>query len=103
MKTSKNTITQPELFLDGSRGIYIPQTFAQIIAQELKDQIRPELLEGISNPDNEHYWDSWDSILNGTYKTKSGQKFWFEQNDDLWLIPACFARTKEYKQNWLNN
>lgn len=102
MKTNKNTMTHPELFINSAHGQYIPQIFGQTISEWFKKQIKEDLLNDISNTENEQYWDAWDMILGMTFKTPSGQKFHVEQVEDVWIIPACYARTKEYKEKWCN-
>jgi hypothetical protein len=103
MKTNSNTITQPMLFINSAHGQYIPQIFSEMIADELRNQIDSETLQDLSSPENEFYCEAWDNVLYKTFKTKSGQKVHFEQIEgDVWCIPACFARTKEYKENWSN-
>lgn len=64
MKTLKFQ-TRPEsiqIYADSERGIYIPQHFAQSAAEEwsISDQDRQVLLSG---PENEHYWEVWDEVL----------------------------------------
>lgn len=102
MKTNSNTITKPMLFINSAHGQYIPQIFSEMIADELRSQIDAQTLQDLSSPENEYYHEAWDSILSKTFKTKTGQKVFFDHNEDVWLIPACFARTKEYKENWIN-
>jgi len=103
MKANSNTITQPLLFIDSAHGQYIPQIFSEMIADNLRKQIDEETLKDLSSPENEYYYEAWGEILYKTFKTFSGQKIHFEQIDgDVWVIPACFARTKEYKENWCN-
>ena len=83
-----------ELLLDSNRGIYIPQQFAKHygpslyknnkgMGKELRDDIGA-LLDG---PDNDDYWDAWDSLLNREYIGEDGTKFTLYQDDDLWLVP----------------
>lgn len=100
MKTTENTILEPVLMVNSAYGVYIPQTFIETSSEEILKQIpediKRDLLEG---PDHENYWDSYDSLLNITFKHNS-QKLFLEAVEDLWLIPACYMRTKEYKENW---
>ena len=103
MKTNKNTITKPELFINSAHGIYIPQIFAQQIDEHYKKQIDAQVLADLSSPENEFYWDAWNYIEGKLFKTPTGQKIFFLQPDgDLWVVPACYIRTKEYKENWNN-
>jgi hypothetical protein len=104
MKTNSNTITQPMLLINSAHGQYIPQIFSEMIADHLKNQIRESTLDDLSNNENEHYWDAWAEILDQTFKTITGQKIYIDQTEhgDVWIIPACFTKTKEYKENWIN-
>lgn len=80
------------LLLDGNRGIYLPQQFARLYADQLEgidpnEGDIPILMEG---PDNEYYWDSWDSVLlNGCLRGENGALWILEQDDDLWA--TCVA------------
>jgi hypothetical protein len=104
MKANSNTITKPLLFINSAHGQYIPQIFSEMIADNLRKQIDEETLKDLSSPENEYYYEAWENVLFKTFKTSSGQKVHFEQTEhgDVWVIPACFARTKEYKENWCN-
>jgi len=66
------------LYADSSRGIYIPQIFAQSIKRGC-----------VAGPDCEAYWDVWDGVLNDAELTDptSGQVFTLFQDGDLWCIP----------------
>ncbi len=86
------------LLLDGHHGVYIPQLFAQQCTAEqhwkYSDEDRAILLAG---PDYDEYWDAWDSVLNEAYwiDPKSGNKYYIDQNDDLWMIRDGYHRDEE--------
>lgn len=90
-----------ELFLDGERGIHLPQHFAQIIRVSSGwHGIRPEdldiLLEG---PEHELYWEAWDSILSHGYATVNEHVYRLHQDGDLFLY--CEEQmTEEEKENF---
>jgi hypothetical protein len=77
------------LFADSSRGVYIPQFFA--------DSIRRECVTGVDSgdwailetgPDHELYWDAWHDVESNAIVTDSnGQEFRLYQDGDLWLVP----------------
>ena len=78
-----------EMFLDGARGIYLPQNFAEIVKRERVEGVSEEqwaILE--AGPEHEWYWEAWDKVLNSAVLTNpSGEKFTLHQDGDLWLIP----------------
>ena len=77
-------MTYSQLFLDGSRGIYIPQKFAEMIDPQDWTGIEPQDLDVLrSGPDHEFYWDAWTSVLDYA-ETKDGRVL--HQDGDLWLV-----------------
>jgi len=78
------------LFLDGSRGQYIPQAFAHVIDRASVDGVSDEewaILE--AGPGHEWYWETWDRIENAAVITDrhTGERFQLYQDGDVWLIP----------------
>lgn len=79
------------LWLDGNRGIYIPQHFAE----SFKDRVKSvtgvsdedwKVLE--SGPDHEWYWEAWNSVCDHAVVTDDdGVKYRVHQDGDCWLIP----------------
>lgn len=49
------------LLIDGNRGIYVPQAYAQEYPDTLDACDRDILLSG---PEHEYYWDTWDNVIN---------------------------------------
>ena len=79
-------MTYSELFLDGNRGIYIPQQFAEAIDPADWTGIDAEDLDVLrAGPDHESYWDAWQDVLDHA-ETKDGRVL--HQDGDLWLV-AC--------------
>jgi hypothetical protein len=84
-----------ELYIDGSRGQYIPQNFFEITLPDcinwhgIADE-KDEILKDCSSPENEFYWDSW--IRFEDYATVTNPDTTIEynlyQDGDLWLIPV---------------
>lgn len=73
-----------ELFLDSSRGVYIPQSFAEQINPKDWTGIDTEDLDVLrKGPEHEFYWDAWASVLDYA-ETKDGRVLW--QDGDLWLV-----------------
>ena len=97
-------MTYSELFLDGNRGVYIPQHFAEAIDVKDWTGIDAEDLDVLrAGPDHESYWDAWTSVLDYA-ETKDGRVLW--QDGDLWLVArgkaledlnAYFADVLEYE------
>lgn len=78
---------EQELLLDGNRGIYIPQAFAQSFDREswhISEEDHAILLEG---PEHEEYWDTWAEVLNNAHYEDDNGKVWqLDQEDDLWAV-----------------
>lgn len=92
------------LFCDSSSGRYIPQRFAaEIMPQYLQGVTQDELNE-LANPDNEFYWDTWDTVLNNAKVVdhNTGQTFILHHDGDLWLLDLD-NMTEEEKQNMFND
>ena len=77
-------MTYSTLLLDSSRGVYIPQHFAESIDVEGWTGIKAEDLDVLrAGPDAEFYWDAWQSLLDYA-ETKDGRVL--HQDGDLWLV-----------------
>jgi hypothetical protein len=93
-----------ELFLDGNRGVYIPQHFAEAIDVQDWTGIDAEDLDVLrAGPDHESYWDAWQTVLDHA-ETLDGRVL--HQDGDLWLVArdkavedlnAYFADMLEYE------
>lgn len=76
------------ILLDESRGIYIPQKFAEGFEdwRNIDDDALFILRDG---PDNPEYQEAWDEVLDtATYTDKRGIVFRLEQDGDLWAVPV---------------
>lgn len=78
------------LYVDGCRGIYIPQFFAQSVIRDCVTGISPEdwaILE--AGPEHDLYWDAWDDVLANAELTnpKTSEMFMLWQDGDLWAVP----------------
>ena len=93
--------------LDDSRGIYIPQIFAEtFVFEEIAQHgaaywqgVEAEDLETLKKgPDEEFYWEAWDSVAQDAFYVvesggttidgvafPEGTRFHLEQDGDLWL------------------
>ena len=100
MKTNKNTILQPELFVDDHHGIYMGQIAYQSLNDRYKKQVAKHLskedIEAIQDVDNEWYNEAVDNFTQIEFKTETGQKFNIQfAEGGLWVIPFCFYRSKQ--------
>jgi hypothetical protein len=79
---------KPFILLDGLRGIYVPQKFAQlegvsgIVAEDL------EILR--AGPDHEFYLEVWDDALRDASLSIAGNCYSLHQSEagDLWAVPS---------------
>lgn len=91
---------QKSVFLfDGHRGTFIPQNFAEDMLSEnlhsyrftSENPIVREMLDELTDRDNENYWDNWNDILcyyNEIRRESTNELFYLTQGEDgdLWLI-----------------
>ncbi len=86
-----------QLLLSDARGIYIPRDFVQGFDLE-KWHIDAEnwAAETCNDPDNEHYWDAWDQVLNNAYFIDNGKKYTLYQDGDLFAIAYDDLSDSEY-------
>lgn len=77
------------LYASDSRGVYIPQHFAESVYRDKCVGVSDEdyaILE--AGPDHEWYWDTWDTVINNAELTgDDGVKYYLWQDGDLWLVP----------------
>ena len=91
---NETTKHEPELLLNGARGIYIPRDFVD--AYNPKEwHLSAENIADLSDPDNEYYWDAWNTVLTNAYCYHAGAKWTLWQDSDLWAIPEDFDMEKE--------
>lgn len=74
------------LLLDSARGQYIPRDFVQSFDLEKFQGVSDWAKKECENPDNGHYWDAWESILNNTRYIEDGRVFILHHDGDLWLL-----------------
>jgi len=100
MKTNKNTILGPELFVDGHHGIYMGKLAYEYLAEEYKKQalkkLGKETIDEILDMDHENHHEAVDEFTRIQFKRPTGQKFTINfAEGGMWVIPNCFWRTKE--------
>lgn len=84
-----------ELLLDSNRGIYIPRDFSQMNRWIYP----PEYNDTLSDPNNESYWDVWESVLNNAYYVDTeGHRWTLHQDGDLWAVRSDLYDDTESKE-----
>jgi len=94
-----------ELVLSDSRGIYIPRDFAEVARAGTcwsgYDDADLDIL--IQGPEQESYWEAWDSVLATTKFTDSRDRIWnLHQDGDLWIYCAELMTDEEHFNYHLN-
>jgi hypothetical protein len=86
--------TEPVLVLSDGHGRYIPELWCSDITEPdcSKYGIRWEDVQTCqAGPDEEWYWEAWDSILNACHlKDERGITWTLHQDGDLWEVPDTF-------------
>ena len=94
MMSATNATTQDDrtvvCLLDGARGIYVPQAFAELFDRNdwgLSDKQYDESWNTLlSGPDAELYWESWEEIHDAARYTKNGHTWHLSQDGDLFAF-----------------
>ena len=79
------------LLLSDSHGIYIPKLWADELSEEEAEEHGvswQDVLDCQSGPDNELYWEAWQSILDSARWEEDGEEWNLHQNGDLWRVRA---------------
>jgi hypothetical protein len=90
---SNSPLTEPTCIIDGAHGIYIPQVWAKrygvqaVISANVDEEDVRILLSG---PDEEFYWESWESVLDDYSHEVNGVKHYIYQQDDLFEYPETY-------------
>ena len=90
------------LFLDCSRGHYIPRDFAQSVRRDCIRGVSLELLDSLAREDSvegDFYWDDWHAVLDNAKILHDGAEYTLHHDDDLWLINYELM-TDEEKRNF---
>jgi hypothetical protein len=91
-------MTQSILFADSSRGQYIPQFFAESVDwNQLDNWNEDERAILLSGPDNEFYWETWDSVMDNV-QTVDGGILVQGESGDLFIVyrDKAIAALNEY-------
>ncbi len=87
-----------EILADSSRGIYIPNHFSES-CKHWSGVNQDEFRILARGPENVHYWDTWEQVLNNAYfiEESTGRKFTLYHDGDLFAL--CLSEmTEEEKQ-----
>jgi hypothetical protein len=99
MNTNKDTITEPELFVDDHHGQYMGKIAYEQLADEYKVQaqkaLSTETIADLLNMESEFHHDAVDEFTRVEFVRPSGQKFNIQfAEGGMWIIPYCFMRSK---------
>ena len=77
-----------EIYADASRGQYIPKFFADSIREDCVSCVTQEQFAALCDgPDNESYWDTWESVLNNAViRDSAGNEWTLYQDGDLFMV-----------------
>ena len=99
MKTSIKQHESIYLLLSDVRGTNIPKDAVSFLQDDNWQGFDKSLLDDLSDPYNEYYWDTWDVILNNAFYMSNGNKFTLWQDGDLFAY--CYElMSDEEKENF---
>ncbi len=86
-----------EIILSDRNGIYIPKIFSEECRNWSGISIEDlDLLE--KGPEEEYYWETWDTVLNDAFHVdKEGNHWRLYQDGDLFAICDTLITDEEYK------
>lgn len=86
MTTQSSTV----LLIDGAHGIYIPRDFADTYGSRFEGVSQYDIDILTTGPLHEHYWETWERVMNDTFMMIDGHKYQLHQSSegDLWAY--CF-------------
>tara|TARA_R110000851_G_scaffold163685_1_gene307678 strand:+ start:1866 stop:2594 length:729 start_codon:yes stop_codon:yes gene_type:complete len=80
---------QSILYASDSRGIFIPQYFAESYDSDMWEPISVEAMTILKEgPESEQYWDTWQEVLDSAETIDGGI---LHQDGDLWVVWAQLA------------
>jgi hypothetical protein len=84
-----------ELFLNDSRGVYIPRDFAECVQFSAVRGVSTDDFAILAiGPDHKEYWEAWDTVLQNCtlVNQHTNVTYYLYQDGDLWIIPVgeCF-------------
>lgn len=89
-----------EILASDSRGVYVPQFFAEYCSDNWNGIHPDDLQVLVEGPENEWYWETWDSVLTtAKYVDKNGNEWYLYQDGDLFAI-CDELMTDEERENF---
>lgn len=91
--------TDSELLLSDSHGIYIPKLWCDELSEEEAERFGVSwgsVLVCQSGPDEEHYWEAWQEILDSAEWEEDGVEWRLYQNGDLWRVRSDAQLPEEF-------
>jgi hypothetical protein len=83
----KTTDQKIEILLNDTRGVYIPRDFVQGFDMEAWHITDQDMINDLQEPENEWYWESWESLMNNAYFVDSEGMTWrLYQEGDLFAL-----------------
>lgn len=72
--------------VDGLHGIHVPREF--VLSNNMEDWgiAKNDLFIILDGPENEHYWETWDKILNEAKILIDGETWKLAQDGDLFAV-----------------
>lgn len=91
--------TDCELLLSDSHGIYIPKLWSDELSEEEAERFSvswESVLICQSGPDEEHYWEAWQEILDSAEWEEDGVEWRLHQSGDLWKVRSDAQLPEEF-------
>jgi len=95
-----NPDTDCQLLLGDSYGIYIPQLYCSDISEDDCEDLSiswEDIKLCQSGPDEERYWEAWQSVCDSASWEENGSMWRLLQNGDLWAV----KEDVEIPEEWL--
>jgi hypothetical protein len=82
-------LSNAELYAADSRGVYIPQYFAESVMRDCVANVTDWQWQQLdAGPDADGYWDAWSSVCdNAVISDRNGKEWTLYQDGDLWIMP----------------
>lgn len=75
------------LCISDSHGIYVPRRFAELFGDRA-NLPEDDLAILKAGPEHEHYWETWEAVLDRVTLTEDGITYRLWQDGDLWVVPV---------------
>ena len=75
--------------VNGQHGIYVPQVFAELLrgaGAAIPAGLQEDYEILLKGPDEEHYWEAWETFLDNFTWRLEDRECRFEQDGDLWRV-----------------